>query len=160
MTPAPSDRETGVSVGDALAGPLSLKRLGAGLFIAVAGFGGLGTVAALWENPFFIRMTPAGNWEIFLLILLAALGGFYVLVRRPFCGSGTVGAGSVLGFVGIACPVCNKILLLVFGGELLLTYFEPIRMYVAMAGVVVAAWAVLREMRFRKSALILNPISD
>ncbi len=41
--------------------------------------------------------------------------------------------------------MCNKILLLLFGGDLLLTYFEPVRIYVAAAGVLIAAVAVARE---------------
>ena len=55
--------------------------------------------------------------------------------------------GGVLGFIGVACPVCNKILLLLFGGELLLAYFEPVRIYVAAAGAAFAAWAVWRAWR-------------
>lgn len=53
--------------------------------------------------------------------------------------------GGVLGFIGVACPVCNKILLLIFGGELLMTYFEPVRIYVAAAGALLIAWLTLRE---------------
>ena len=51
----------------------------------------------------------------------------------------------MLGFFGVACPICNKILLLLFGGELLLTYYEPARIYFAAAGVLVAALVVARE---------------
>lgn len=57
------------------------------------------------------------------------------------------GVGGVLGFLGVACPVCNKILLLLFGGELLLTYFEPVRLYVAAAGTAILAVAVILEWR-------------
>jgi len=124
-------------------------RLAAGLATAVAMFAGLGTVAALWQNPIFIRMTPAGNWEVALLLVLAALTGIFVVIRRPACSGKTAGVGGVLGFLGIACPVCNKILLLLFGGDLLLTYFEPIRIYVALLGAVIAAWVVVREWRLR-----------
>ncbi len=123
------------------------RRLLAGAVMAVASFAVLGTVAVLWENPFFIRMTPVGGWEVSLLTLLSFLGGLYVVIRRPFCSNGTVGVGGVLGFLGVACPVCNKILLLAFGSELLLTYFEPIRIYVAALGVLIAAWAVFHEWR-------------
>ncbi len=126
---------------------ISFKQAGTGLGVAVAAFVLLGTVAAVWENPFFIRMTPAGGWEIFLLAALALLTGLYVAIRRPFCSNKTIGTGGVIGFVGIACPVCNQILLLVFGSELLLTYFEPIRIYVAAFGVVIAAAAVVYEWR-------------
>jgi hypothetical protein len=123
------------------------KRLLAGVSIALAAFAALGTIAALWENPLFVRMTPAGGWEIGLLALLSFLTGLYVVVRRPFCSNKTVSVGSLLGFLGVACPVCNKILLFAFGSELLLTYFEPVRLYVAILGVLAAVWAVSHEWR-------------
>ncbi|MCH7832617.1 MAG: hypothetical protein IIC55_07060 [Proteobacteria bacterium] len=117
------------------------------MIVATGTFAALGTVAAIWENPFFIRMTPAGNAEIWILGLLAILIGVFVAIRRPACSGKTAGVGGVLGFLGIACPVCNKILLVIFGGDLLLTYFEPIRIYVAVIGVAIAGWAVVREIR-------------
>lgn len=134
-------------------GRINARRLLAGGAAAVIGFALLGTVAALWDNPLFVRMTPAGGWEIFLLAILALLGGVYVAIRRPFCSNGTATAGGVLGFLGVACPICNKILLLAFGSELLLTYYEPLRIYAAIAGVLVAAIAVANEWRQRQAAL-------
>lgn len=119
-----------------------------GLTAAVLSFAGLGTVAALWKNPFFIRMTHAGDWEISLLAVLSILIGIYVAIRSPVCATKSASAGGIIGFVGIACPVCNKILLMLFGGELLMTYYEPVRLYVALLGVVVtggAIWWTLRQ---------------
>jgi hypothetical protein len=121
------------------------SRVLTGLAVALASFAALGTMAALWENPIFIRMTPAGDLEIVLLGALSLLLGVYVGIRRPFCSVKTVTTGGVLGFIGVACPVCNKVLLLLFGGELLLTYFEPVRIYVAGVGVLLAAAAVMYE---------------
>lgn len=115
--------------------------------MALATFAGLGTVSALWDNPLFMRMTPAGGWEIGLLGALSLLFGLYVAIRRPACADRAAGAGGVLGFIGVACPVCNKILLVLFGGELLLAYFEPIRLYVAAAGVALLAAAVINVSR-------------
>lgn len=115
--------------------------------MALLAFISLGTVSALWTNPFFMRMTPAGGWEIGLLGLLAVLSGVYVALRGAACADRTAGAGGVLGFIGIACPVCNKILVLLFGGELLLTYFEPIRIYVAAAGAAILALAIFIQWR-------------
>ncbi len=124
-----------------------------GAAVAAALFLLLGTVAALWENPVFIRMTPAGSLEIILLGAMSVLLGAYVAVRRPACSIRTAGTGSVLGFIGVACPVCNKLLLIIFGGELLLTYFEPVRVYVAAAGALVVAVAVWIEWTRRREAV-------
>lgn len=115
--------------------------------VALLGFAGLGTVSALWPNPLFMRMTPAGAREISLLAALSLLGGLYVALRRPACADRTAGVGGIVGFLGIACPTCNKLLMLLFGGELLLAYFEPVRLYVAGAGTVILALAVLLEVR-------------
>src|SRR3546814_15864440 len=91
------------------------KRLVKGTAVAAASFAGLGTVSALWDNPLFIRMTPAGGWEVGLLAALSLLLGAYVGIRRPACSVKAAGAGSVFGFLGLACTVCNKVLLLLFG---------------------------------------------
>ena len=121
-----------------------------GIGVAVGSCVVLGTVSALWENPVFIRMVPAAGFEIVLLGLLSVLLGIYVAIRRPFCAAKTASAGGVLGFIGVACPVCNKILMLLFGGDLLLTYYEPVRIYVAAAGVLAVAVAVARENPIKK----------
>lgn len=126
---------------------LTAGRVIKGAIASAVMFGVLGTVSAIWENSFFTRMTPAGNWEITALLALSVLIGVFIAIRRPACSGKAAGAGGVLGFLGIACPVCNKILLLIFGGDLLLTYFEPIRIYVAFLGVGLAGWAVFREIR-------------
>lgn len=124
-----------------------------GLAAALVSFALLGTVSALWDNPFFMRMTAAGGWEIGLLAMLSALTGIYVAVRRSACGVRRAGAGGVIGFVGIACPVCNKVLLFLFGGDLLLTYFEPVRIYVAASGTILVMAAIVAEWRGRSQSI-------
>ncbi len=132
---------------------ITAKRIGWGVGVAVVSFVMLGTVAALWDNPLFIRMTPAGGWEITMLAAMSVLSGIYVAIRRPFCSLKGAGAGGILAFVGVACPVCNKILLIIFGGELLMTYFEPVRIYVAAAGaLMIGAFAVREWMLTRPAA--------
>lgn len=113
--------------------------------IGASAFAFLGTVTALWPNPFFIRMTPAAGFETAILAAQSLLTGLYLGVRRPACSPGWAGAGGVLGVLGVACPVCNKVLLLTFGAGLLLEYFEPVRIYVGLAGLAMIAYASWRK---------------
>jgi hypothetical protein len=124
--------------------------------VALLSFLLLGTVSALWENPLFMRMTPAGDLEIAVLLVMSCLLGLYVAIRRPYCSIKAAGSGGVLGFIGIACPVCNKVLLLLFGGELLMTYFEPVRIYIAIAGTLVVAAALWWEWRQRQAMALMS----
>jgi hypothetical protein len=133
------------------------KRIAAGIAVAIVSLLLLGTVAALWDNPFFVRMTPAGGWEIAMLAVMSAISGVYVTIRRPFCSVKGAGAGGILAFLGVACPVCNKILLLLFGGELLMTYFEPVRIYVAAAGALLIGWFTIREYLLIRSQPVPAP---
>ena len=130
----------------------ALRDWAKGVATALVSFTLLGTVAALWDNPFFVRMTAAGGWEIGLLAMLSILIGAYVAIRRAACGTRRAGAGGVIGFIGIACPVCNKVLLFLFGGDLLLTYFEPVRIYVAAAGTILVMAAIAAEWRRRSQS--------
>lgn len=121
---------------------VSMRDIARGLAVAITMFVALGTVSALWENPLFMRMTPTSGFETALLLLQSALAGIYVGIPRVSCGKRAAGAGAIIGFLGIACPVCNKVLVLLIGSTLLLEYFEPVRLYVAMAGAVLLAAAV------------------
>ena len=119
-----------------------------GVAVAIIMFALLGSVAALWPTGFFVRMTPAGPLEIAGLALTAALTGIFVAIRRPRCSVKSAGIGGVLGFLGVACPTCNKLLMLAFGAPLLMTYFEPVRLYLVVAGIAALGWAIWRELRF------------
>lgn len=118
------------------------------LLIAGGAFMLMGTVTALWQNPFFTRMTPTSGYEYWLLTAESILIGLYFAVPKAVVSGTCSTVGGVLGFLGIACPVCNKILLLLFGSGLLLSYFEPIRLYVGIVGIILLAIAVQRKLSF------------
>ncbi len=135
--------------------------------VAVLSFGVFGTVAALWPNPLFIRMTPAGGWEIGLLALQSVLLGLFAAIWQPTCSVRTAGVGGVLNFLGIACPVCNKVLLLLFGWSALMTYFEPLRPYLALVGVLITALALRGQWISRRTVLstgasspVISPVEE
>lgn len=127
-----------------LTGPIHPYFLG--WMTAVLAFMALGTVSAIWANPFFVRMTPVGAWELPALVLLAVLTGTFVALPST-CGLRRATAGGTAGFLGIACPTCNKILMLVFGGETLMHWFDPLRPYVTATGIAILSFAIWQRWR-------------
>jgi hypothetical protein len=125
----------------------ALRRLLRGTLVGLALFIALGTVTAVWINPFFVRMTPVGPWELGATTLTAMLAGVTVGLWVPQCRLRTSGAGGVASFLGIACPTCNKVLMLIFGGPALLAWFDPVRPYLAVAGVIIMSFAAMRALR-------------
>ena len=138
--------------------PLTPKESAKSLLIAGGAFVLIGTVTALWHNPFFTRMTPTSGYELWLLLAESLLLGAYLGTDRTKQTGTCSTIGGVLGFLGIACPVCNKILLLLFGSTLLLSYFEPIRLYVGIVGVLLLAFAVYKKLspRFPHSLALIS----
>lgn len=130
----------------------TLRRGLHGTAVGVALFAVLGTVTAVWSNPLFVRMTPVGPWEFGATVLTALLAGVTVALWIPRCRLRTSGAGGLASFLGIACPTCNKVLMLIFGGPALLAWFDPVRPWLAAAGVIVMGYAAFRTWRaFRES---------
>lgn len=127
-----------------------------GILIALITFAALGTVTALWNNPFFFRMTPTSGFEIVLLSLQAIMFGIYFSIPSAECATKTLSTGGVLGFLGFACPVCNKILLYAFGAELLLSYLEPARIYLAVVGTLIVGIALYVKLRKRHQQDLTN----
>ena len=124
-----------------------LKRGLRGTLVAILLFVVVGTVTAVWPNPFFTRMTPVGPWELLATGLLAALSGVTTAFWVPQCRMRGPGSGGIIGFLGIACPTCNKLLMLVFGGPALMAWFDPVRPYFAIAGIGVMGLVAFRSWR-------------
>ena len=116
------------------------------LIIATIVFVMMGTLTALWNNPYFIRMTPVTGWDYVILSLESMLIGLFIGIRRPRCATKKAGIGGVFGFLGFGCSICNKLLLLLFGSSFLLTYFEPIRYYVGATGILIFSFALYQKM--------------
>ncbi len=142
----------------------NLRRALRGTVVGLSAFALIGTVAAVWTNPFFVRMTPVGPWEFAATVLTALLAGITSALWIPTCRMRVTGTGGIASFLGIACPTCNKILMLIFGGPALLAWFDPIRPWLAVVGAAVMAvaatntWRAFRE--FRRPRALPEPAID
>ena len=128
-----------------------------GILVAAFSFAAMGTITAVWSNPFFTRMTPIEGWEFPSLIIFASLAGVFTAIRQPSCSANKAGLGSIASFLGIACPTCNKVLMLIFGGEALMRWFDPIRPTVTAVGLIVLGLSVCTEWRKRRLLPVAIP---
>ena len=137
------------------------NRIIRGILIAAFSFAAMGTVTAVWRNPFFTRMTPIEGWELPSLFIFASLAGVFAAIRQPSCSTKKAGFGSIASFLGIACPTCNKVLMFIFGGEALMRWFDPIRPTVTAVGLILLVLAIRTEWRTRRlGPLTIAPVGD
>lgn len=114
----------------------------------------LGIPTAVIKNSLYVRMTPIYWFDYIFLILNSMLIGLYFAStytsKKPrICEiEKTSIFAQVLSFLGIACPICNKILLFVFGTTFLLTYLEPIRPYVSLISTIILFWLVTKRIKY------------
>jgi hypothetical protein len=100
----------------------------------------LGFVSAIVSNPFFSRMTSIASFNWFVLVITSIFAGTYVGLYNFIKNHETISVscatgGGVLGFLAFACPVCNKLIILVLGFSGAMTYFAPIQPFLGILGI-------------------------
>jgi hypothetical protein len=134
----------------------------AGVAVGTYLFFGLST--AVLANPVFGREVPPTPWSPNVLLATAILSGLLTAtyVRNdgpapirmetiePEAGSRTARAGalgSLLAYLAIGCPVCNKIALLLLGTTGALNLYAPIQPYLGAIGITLLALALVIRLR-------------
>lgn len=125
-------RERKISQGITSTMNRKLKYLFIGLGAGLLFFFVSGIVTSLLPNAFFTRMTPINILDYVFLgsssVLLGAYVGVHYYKQKTIKKCDTaVSVGGIGSFLAFACPVCNKLLVLLFGATVLMTYFEPYR---------------------------------
>lgn len=95
----------------------------------------LGLPTDIIPNPIFGRDVPVRPWELPVLIATAVLTAAWAgLPKRGVNKQQTPIALGITGALfAIACPVCNKIVLLILGTSGALGVWQPIQPYLATA---------------------------
>ena len=131
----------------------------------LAGGGGMGLAVLLAvgipsgviPNPYFIRPLDARPSDFIFLgvitILAIALGATYGAPAACSSQDSKALGGGLLLFIGIGCPVCNKVALALVGASGALTYFEPIQPLFSLASIVVMFVALTLRLRDVRRAL-------
>lgn len=111
----------------------------------------VGIPSGVIANPFFVRPLEARPTDFVFLgvitVLAIALGATYGVPKTcPPQDSKAFGSGMLL-FIGIGCPVCNKVVIALAGTSGALAFFEPIQPLFSLAAIVLMGVALALRVR-------------
>lgn len=137
----------------------SARRWRVAALTAVGTFLLLGLSTAVIPNPVFGRSIPPTSWALGVLVATSVLSGLLTAtyVRQPTDTTVASKAsdrparggiiGGALAYFAIGCPVCNKLVLLALGATGAVQFFAPIQPYMAAAGMLLLAGALVVRLR-------------
>ena len=114
----------------------------------------LGIPTALIPSPFFSRMIASTIVDYALLALVAALAGSYIsyslYIKSVQDNNGDYAAvgGTLAAVFSFSCPICNILLVVLFGSTALLVFFEPYRHYLSL--LTIALFAIAFYLKAKK----------
>lgn len=124
----------------------------------------LGIPTDVIPNEKYMRMIPASGLDVFFLVAISVLFGFYIalLVYRGlqkktsfFPANKSLGA-IIAGFFAVACPICVQFLVWIFGTLFLLKYYDPLRPFLGIASIALLLIAIFSLRRNTRTTKHLN----
>lgn len=116
---------------------------------------------AVVKNPIFGREIETTSWSITVIVITAILSGFLTAtyVKNEFSDENSRqlkigGAGALLAYFAVGCPVCNKLALVALGYSGAIQYFAPIQPYLAVAGIALLMYSLRMRLNNEYSCLI------
>lgn len=105
---------------------------------------------ALVETPWFGREIEPTWWAWPVAILTALAAGLLAASYVSDPGGPklrSAGAGGLLAYFAVGCPVCNKLVLIALGSGGAMTWFAPIQPLLAVGALLLIGWALLHRLR-------------
>ena len=130
---------------------------------AAIGLAVVGLTTAIFDNPFFIRMTPVRAQDYVIWILSSVLMGLIVgsyFVASSTSDDGKILSGGLLSVLAVGCPTCNKLVVLLLGTTGALTFFAPLQLYIGIASVLLLGWTLLLRARALADACSVNEVAN
>lgn len=110
----------------------------------------IGTVAAIFDNPYFTRMTAVRTQDYVIWAATAALvgliAGTFAATRIPG-HAGKLMTGGFFADIAVGCPVCNKVVVLLIGTSGALTFFDPLQLWIGLGSLGLLGWTLLLRAR-------------
>lgn len=127
-----------------------------GLVVGIMVFLIFGTVTALIPNSYFTRMILSKPLDYAFLtltsILLGAYAGLHFYGKKISSKKEDVvlAGGTISGIFSFSCPICNTILVSLFGVTFVSAYFEPLRPALGVLGIGVLLAVVYMKLQSLK----------
>jgi hypothetical protein len=121
------------------------------------------------SNPYFTRSMPVTWWSYPVLIVTAIFSGLLVatyvaspvMPSAPSKSSGRFGSIGVLAtYFAVGCPICNKLVVLALGVSGAMAWFAPIQPALALASLVMLAWAFRTRLQGLAACPVLSPSGE
>lgn len=130
---------------------------------AAIGLAVIGLPTAIFENWFFVRMTPVRSQDYVIWVvssvLIGLIAGSY-FADRSTGGEGKVVSGGVLSVLAVGCPICNKPVVLLLGTSGALTFFAPLQLYIGIASILLMGWTFLLRARALAATCAVNEVAN
>jgi hypothetical protein len=104
---------------------------------------------AVVQNPVFGREIGVTSWSVTVIVVSSILAGLLTAtyVKNEFSDENPRqlkigGAGALLSYFAVGCPVCNKLALVALGYSGAIQYFAPIQPYLAFAGIALLMYSL------------------
>ncbi len=127
----------------------SAKRWIVAVSVAVLTYFVIALPTAVVENPVFGREIGVTSWSVTVIVVTSILTGLLTAtyVKNDFSDESPRqlkigGAGALLSYLAVGCPVCNKLALIALGYSGAIQYFAPIQPYLAVAGIALLAYSL------------------
>ncbi len=127
----------------------SAKRWIVAVSVAVLTYFVIALPTAVVENPVFGREIGVTSWSVTVIVVTSILTGLLTAtyVKNDFSDESPRqlkigGAGALLSYFAVGCPVCNKLALVALGYSGAIQYFAPIQPYLAVAGIALLAYSL------------------
>ncbi|MCX7623344.1 MAG: hypothetical protein RMK01_08215 [Thermomicrobium sp.] len=116
----------------------------------------IGLPTALVPNPIFGRMIPPDTLDYAVFAVTVALAGAlaatYAWPSACPLPERRLAAGTIVTYLAVGCPTCNKLVLLALGTSGALQWFAPLQPFFGVAGIALLGWSVLSRLRTLRSA--------
>lgn len=110
----------------------------------------IGTVAAIFDNPYFTRMTDVRDQDYAIwaatAVLVGLIAGTYAAAKIPG-HAGKLVVGGVFADLAVGCPICNKVVVLLIETSGALTFFDPLQLWIGLGSLGLLSWTLLLRAR-------------